>query len=107
MRCIGRTDDMLIVRGVNVFPSAVREVVNAFEPEVSGVILIKPREAGVRQQPPLPIVVELAKGSPSEGLSERIKQALREKLLFTAEIVLAPAETLPRSEYKSKLVAKV
>ena len=27
IRCIGRTDDMLIVRGVNVFPSAVREVV--------------------------------------------------------------------------------
>ena len=29
IRCIGRTDDMLIVRGVNVFPSAVREVVNS------------------------------------------------------------------------------
>ena len=29
VRCIGRTDDMLIVRGVNVFPSAVREVVSA------------------------------------------------------------------------------
>ena len=28
VRCIGRTDDMLIVRGVNVFPSALREVVN-------------------------------------------------------------------------------
>ena len=32
LRCIGRTDDMLIVRGVNVFPSAVREVVSAFAP---------------------------------------------------------------------------
>ena len=32
VRCIGRTDDMLIVRGVNVFPSAVREVVGAFAP---------------------------------------------------------------------------
>ena len=32
VRCIGRTDDMLIVRGVNVFPSAVREVVNEFAP---------------------------------------------------------------------------
>ena len=27
VRCVGRTDDMLIVRGVNVFPSAIREVV--------------------------------------------------------------------------------
>ena len=33
IRCIGRTDDMLIVRGVNVFPSAIREVVGAFAPE--------------------------------------------------------------------------
>src|SRR2546430_8996968 len=32
VRCIGRTDDMLIVRGVNVFPSAVREVVARFQP---------------------------------------------------------------------------
>ena len=29
VRCIGRTDDMLIVRGVNVFPSALREIVGA------------------------------------------------------------------------------
>ena len=43
VRCIGRTDDMLIVRGVNVFPSAVREVVNEFAPAVTGVILIRPR----------------------------------------------------------------
>ena len=32
VRCLGRTDDMLIVRGVNVFPSAIREVVGAFAP---------------------------------------------------------------------------
>ena len=45
VRCIGRTDDMLIVRGVNVFPSAVREVVSAFAPRVSGHILVRPRDA--------------------------------------------------------------
>jgi phenylacetate-CoA ligase len=107
VRCIGRTDDMLIVRGVNVFPSAVREVVNEFAPEVSGVILIKPRTAGVRQEPPLPIVVELAHGVSGEGLAERIKVHLREKLVFTADVALAPPESLPRSEYKSKLVLKI
>ena len=50
VRCVGRTDDMLIVRGVNVFPSAVREVVAGFAPRVSGHILVVPgvarREAG-------------------------------------------------------------
>ena len=38
VRCIGRTDDMLIVRGVNVFPSALREIVAAYFFGVSGKI---------------------------------------------------------------------
>ena len=59
VRCIGRSDDMLIVRGVNVFPSAVREVVSAFTPEVSGHILVRPQAPGVKQEPPLPVTVEL------------------------------------------------
>ena len=63
MRCIGRTDDMLIVRGVNVFPSAVREVVGAFAPRVSGHILVRPQAPGVKQEPPLPVSVELARGA--------------------------------------------
>jgi len=106
VRCIGRTDDMLIVRGVNVFPSAVREVVNEFAPAVAGVIMIRPRAPGVRQEPPLPIRVELAPGAKVEGLAERIRERLRDKLLVTTEIELAPPGGLPRSEYKSKLVEK-
>ena len=106
VRCIGRTDDMLIVRGVNVFPSAVREVVNEFAPAVAGLIMIRPRAKGVRQEPPLPIRVEVAPGAEVEGLPARIRARLREKLLVATEIELAPAGSLPRSEYKSKLVEK-
>ncbi|HTR14978.1 MAG TPA: AMP-binding protein [Roseiarcus sp.] len=106
IRCIGRTDDMLIVRGVNVFPSAVREVVNEFAPAVTGVIMIRPRAAGVRQEPPLPIRVEVAPGANFEELAERIRTRLRAQLLVTTEIELVAAGSLPRSEYKSKLVEK-
>jgi phenylacetate-CoA ligase len=106
VRCIGRTDDMLIVRGVNVFPSAVREVVNDFAPAVTGVILIRPRAKGVRQEPPLPVAVEAAPGADVEGLADRIRTHLREKLLVTTEILLVPHGVLPRSEYKSTLVEK-
>ena len=67
VRCIGRTDDVLIVRGVNVFPSAVREVVGGFVPEVSGRILVKPRRAGVKQEPPLPVSVELSRDRPPDA----------------------------------------
>ena len=105
MRCIGRTDDMLIVRGVNVFPTAVREVVNEFSPAVSGVILIRPAAAGVKQEPPLPVDVEL--GQQAEvpaGLAEAIETRLRERLVARMKVGLVPYGTLPRSEYKSKLV---
>ncbi len=106
VRCIGRTDDMLIVRGVNVFPSAVREVVNEFAPTVTGVLMIRPRAKGVRQEPPLPVAVEAAPGADVEGLADRLRARLREALLVTTEIAVVPSGSLPRSEYKSKLVEK-
>jgi phenylacetate-CoA ligase len=105
IRCIGRTDDMLIVRGVNLFPSAIREILNGFTPEVSGLFLIRPREQGVLQSPPLPVSVELGPGvTAPPGLAERIKMEIRERLLITAEISLVPHGTVPRETYKSKLV---
>jgi phenylacetate-CoA ligase len=101
VRCIGRTDDMLIVRGVNVFPSAVREVVARFQPAVTGAIQIRPRRRGVKQEPPLPVCVE---GEGGAALADRIAGELRNALTFTAEVRLVPPQSLPRSDYKSKLV---
>ena len=100
VRCIGRTDDMLIVRGVNVFPSAVREVVARFQPAVTGAIRILPRQRGVKQEPPLPVQVE----GDGAGLAEKIAAELRNTLTFTPEVRLVPPQSLPRSDYKSKLV---
>ena len=105
IRCIGRTDDMLIVRGVNVFPSAVREVVSGFAPQVSGNILVRPRAQGVKQDPPLPVSVELAPGGTADAaLAEAIRERLRDVLVVQTRIELVPWGTLRRSEYKSKLV---
>jgi phenylacetate-CoA ligase len=105
VRCIGRTDDMLIVRGVNLFPSAVREVVSGFAPAVSGVMVIRPRAPGPRQEPPLPVTVELAPGeAASPDLASRIRARIREALLVSTLIELVPHGSLPRSDYKSKLV---
>ena len=107
VRCIGRTDDMLILRGVNVFPSAVREVVNAFAPRVSGHILVRPRNPGVKQEPPLPVAVELAQGAaPDDDLAQAIGERLRSVLVVQARVELVPWGTLQRSEYKSKLVER-
>ena len=105
VRCIGRTDDMLIVRGVNVFPSAVREVVGAFAPQVSGQIAIRRRSPGVKQEPPLPVRVELARDVPEDpALAEAIGARVREALVVQADVELVPWGSLRRSEYKSKLI---
>jgi phenylacetate-CoA ligase len=105
LRCIGRTDDMLIIRGVNVFPSAVREVVTAFAPAVSGHVLVQPRAPGIRQEPPLPVCVELAPGREADAaLADAIRERLRSVLVIQSQVDLVPWGSLPRSEYKSKLV---
>ena len=105
VRCIGRTDDMLIVRGVNVFPSALREVVGAFAPRVSGHIMVRPRAVGVKQDPPLPVSVELAQGAaPDDSLAESIRERLRNVLVVQTDVQLVPWGSLERSDYKSKLV---
>jgi phenylacetate-CoA ligase len=104
IRCIGRTDDMLIVRGVNVFPSAIREVVSDFAPAVSGHILVRPQSPGVKQDPPLPVAVELARNGAVDAAA--IDTKLREVLAVQTQVELVPWGSLQRSEYKSKLVER-
>jgi phenylacetate-CoA ligase len=96
---------MLIVRGVNVFPSAVREVVGAFTPRVSGHVLVRPSADGVKQDPPLPVSVELAPDAAADdALAEAIRERLRSVLVVQARVDLVPWGSLQRSDYKSKLV---
>ena len=105
IRCVGRTDEMLIVRGVNVFPSAVREVVGGFLPEVSGHIRVRPSQPGVRQDPPLPVAVELARDAePAPALALAIAERLRATLVVQVDIELLPWGSLQRSDYKSSLI---
>lgn len=106
VRCVGRTDDMLIVRGVNLFPTSIRSVLTAFRPDVGEVFCIMPRRLGVSQEPPLPITVELGEdvNHAPDGLAERIKGKIRQTLLVTTVVRLVAHGTLPREQYKSKLV---
>lgn len=106
IRCIGRTDDMLIVRGVNLFPTAVRNVLEAFSEETSGMFSIQPAAEGVLQEPPLPVAIEVAPGASTENsvLAARIQQAIKDRLLVTVSVSLVAHGSLPRETYKSKLV---
>ena len=107
IRCLGRTDDMLIVRGVNVFPSAVRDVVSGFAPVVSGHVRVRPQSVGVKQEPPLPVSVELAQhAAPDPTLADAIREKLRSVLVIQTRVDLVPWGSLARSEYKSELIER-
>jgi phenylacetate-CoA ligase len=104
---LGRTDDMLLVRGINVFPSAVRDVVAGFVPETTGHIQIVLSKPGPLVQPPLRVDVEIANAVPPEsrdGLCQRVAAALRQRLSFTADVRPLEEGTLPRTALKTQYV---
>jgi phenylacetate-CoA ligase len=109
IRCIGRTDDMLIVQGVNVYPSAVRDVVSSLLPKTTGAMEIQlnaPPPEGWK--PPIPVKVEYGQTPGDlEILKKEVESLIREKLIFRAEVELVPPDTLPKFEYKAKLVRKL
>jgi phenylacetate-CoA ligase len=109
IRCIGRTDDMLIVQGVNVYPSAIRDVVSGLVPETTGAVEIQ-----LKKQPPEgwepPIHIKVEHGKESKDLIElkqKIEALIREKLIFRAHVELVAPNSLPKFEYKAKLVRKL
>ncbi|MFH1116932.1 MAG: AMP-binding protein [Pseudomonadota bacterium] len=109
IRVFGRTDDMLIVQGVNVYPSAVRDLVATFTPRTTGMIelrLTAPPPEG--WAPPVHVVVEYGPDAGDLGLLKKdIESVIREKLIFRTNVELVPADTLPKYEYKAKLVRKL
>ena len=107
IRCIGRTDDMLIVLGVNVFPSAVRDVVSGFSPRTTGEIRVLIDELGPLVQPPLKVVVEAADSDNAGNLQRELEEAIRTKLIVPAKVTLVPPGVLPRSEMKTQLLVKL
>lgn len=106
-RFLGRSDDMLHVRGINVFPTAVGNVLARLANQLSGEFLIV-----VDHPPPhqyLHIRVELAQHLAPEqvrDLPQQIAQLLHEQLSFRAEVELVPYGTLPRTEQKARRVLK-
>jgi len=108
IRCIGRTDDMLIVQGVNVYPSAIRDVVSGLVPETTGAVEIQlKKQPPEGWQPPIHIKVEHGKGTADlSELKQKIEALIREKLIFRAHVELVAPNSLPKFEYKAKLVRK-
>ena len=93
-RVLGRSDDMFRVRGVNVFPSAVEELMRELGVDRFAILL-----EAFPVEPPVRILVEGVNGRERE-----LAQAVRARLDFTCEIAAA---ALPRSESKSKRLYRI
>lgn len=108
VRCQGRSDDMLVYRGTKIFPSAAREVVSSFAPEVSGEIRLVVRGTGpILLEAPL-VRVERGGARPADEaeLVRRLEAKLKETLGARLPVELVPAGSLPRSAYKTAYVER-
>ncbi|ALJ22166.1 phenylacetate--CoA ligase family protein [Microbacterium sp. No. 7] len=111
IRCVGRTDDMLIVRGINLFPSAVKQLVSEFVPVTTGEMRIRADFEGHTTQKPLHVVVEAAddldeagRAALVAGVEGRVRSALNVKVT----VELLPAFSLKRPDHvKVQLVERV
>ncbi|MEV4152931.1 AMP-binding protein [Nocardia salmonicida] len=111
VRCVGRTDDMLIVRGINLFPSAVKELVMELVPATTGEMRIRADFEGHSTQRPLPLVVEYAQDlsdDQREDLRATIEGRVRSALNVKAIVELVPDGTLKRPDHvKVALIERV
>jgi phenylacetate-CoA ligase len=101
----GRSDDMLKIRGVNVFPSQIEEVILSFEELGPHYEIILERDGYLDK---LTVRVELVKSTDSFGDIERITRGVKEKLKvilgLDARVMPVSPNTLERFEGKAKRV---
>lgn len=106
-RITGRTDDMLVVRGVNVFPSQIEAVLMGVKEASAHYMLVVDR---VNSQDKLTVQVELKDdvdindADKLEKLAAYIKTQIKQTLLISAKVELLPPKSIARSDGKAKRI---
>lgn len=106
-RITGRTDDMLVIRGVNVFPSQIEAVLMGVKEASAHYMLVVDR---VNSQDKLTVQVELKDDvdindvDKLEKLAAYIKTQIKQTLLISAKVELLPPKSIARSEGKAKRI---
>lgn len=92
IRCFGRTDDMLIVLGVNVFPSAVADLVAELHPRTTGALRIDLPDRGPHVEPPLRVTAEYGPTVEDVGqLKRELEERIRDRLTHQGDYMGVPA----------------
>lgn len=106
MKPHGRTDDMLIIRGINVFPSQIEAVLLSLGMEPNYQMIVDRKD----NRDSLEVQIEMAEEMFSDTMKDiskaekRISEALKSTLNIMAKVRLLEPKTLPRSEGKAKRV---
>lgn len=98
-RIKGRVDDMLVLRGVNIFPSEVERLVLA-DGQLAPVYLLRLRQRGPLAE--LAVEVEVLPGADEKEAVARLGRALLDSFGVRLEVVARPPGSLERSEGKAK-----
>jgi phenylacetate-CoA ligase len=94
---------MLIVRGVNVFPSAIQDVVSELCPRVSGVMRVLADFPGHSTQQNLKVLVEwgeTASGSDDSKVASELERRLRARLSVKTDVIMVDANTFEKPGVK-------
>lgn len=110
IRCIGRTDDMLIYKGMNVFPTALRDLIaSSFAGRVEPMLRVwKGSKEQVRFDDPIALDVEAAPDLARDqfaGLAAAIEAEIRAQMQVRVQVSVLDHGSLPRSAYKNSLLA--
>ena len=108
VRCVGRTDDMLIYKAMNVYPSAIRDIVlDVATAHLTGTMRIRKDTVDqVRFDDALPLEVELRDGADADAAAAALREAesrVRDQLRVRVVIEPFPPGVLPVSDYKNAL----
>ena len=109
IQMVGRTDDMLKVKGVMVYPAAIDNVITGFVPRVTGEFRIVLDEPPPKVSPPLRLKVEYGENVPVtelKGLAGEIGEKMHRLLKVRPKIEWIEPKSLERSTHKTRFIEK-
>ncbi len=107
VKVIGRTDDLLIIKGVKLYPAAARDLVAGFAPRVSGALRLIVNGNPPRVEPPLRMRVERGVGQSAQddaALASDIAAAMHQRLSVRPEVEIVDPGSIDRTSHKAQLI---
>lgn len=104
---VGRADDMLIVKGVNIYPATIKNIIAHFAPRTTGYFRIVLDQPGPRVTPPLHLEVEHGSGVRSDELphlEQEIIKYMKDACRVSPRITWLAPGSIERSSHKQKLI---